>query len=74
MKYALSREQALGMLREHAAGHEMIRVSVVEQALLEPMPTDAQVAHAYRVAVGLKILPRDMGLDPRMAQLLAMDT
>jgi hypothetical protein len=74
MKYALSREQALGMLREYAAGQEMIRFSVVEQALMEPMPTDAQVAHAYRIAAGMKLLPRDMALDPRMAQLLAMDT
>ena len=74
MKYAMSREQAIAMLREHVEGRELIRLSVVEQALLEPMPTDAQVAHAYRVALGLKLLPREMALDPRMVQLLTMDT
>ena len=74
MKYALDREAALQILDEYATKDGWIRMTLVRGALLEPKPTDIDVAATYRKAVGLGLLPRELAMDARMAQLLAMDT
>lgn len=72
--YLHSRESAIALLQAYATSDGSVRLSFVTEVFLEPAISDAEVAHVYRVARRVGVLSEEMALDPRTAQILALDT